>query len=149
MTELDIEKHIQALCADIPHSMLDLHRIFVKLGDTPQFKIIKKTNIDECSQYEDWYEYCGNNKIRKSTPRSVLVSSDTTIEKYSNVDSFIDACCIKSPDSKIKHAVLYKRYSVWCQTSRVPIVEIRVFIKSLKKMGYVLKTDIWHGVGFI
>jgi hypothetical protein len=130
-------------CASIPYSMLDLHRIFVKsINGKLSFKFVKKNNVDECLRFKDWYEYGGERR----TERESLVSSDPTIEKYTNVEEFVDECCTINSDNKVLHRLLYKRYTIWCQTSRIPSIEIRTFIKSLKKLGYVLKQDTWLGI---
>ena len=122
---------IQKACAGIHYNILDLHRVFVKSVDGKLiFKIIQKTNIAECSKYEDWYEHGisqisqKNNKTVKGIARESLVSSDTMIDKYVNVEEFVDTCCKKGSEYTINHNTLYKRYGIWCQTSKIPSVEI-------------------------
>lgn len=139
---------IQKACANIHYNILDLHRVFVKSIDGKLiFKIIPKNNIAECEKYEDWYEHGIPVSKKKGITRDVLVSSDTMIDKYTNVEEFIDTCCKKGSEYNINHNTLYKRYGIWCQTSKIPSVEIRVFIKTLKKLRYELKQNSWNGIG--
>lgn len=142
----NIDKSILETCRNIPYNILDLHRVFIKsTGDKVTYEFIKKNDIDRCLLYADWYEYSREKLMTKRVDRG-LVSSDPIIEKYSNVESFLDECCIISTDHTIQHALLYRRYAVWCQTSRIPVLDIRSFIKSLKKLGYVFKLDSWIGI---
>ncbi len=142
---------IQKACASIHYNILDLHRVFAKSVDGKiLFKIIPKHNIKECEKYVDWYEHGipqKSNKNLKGVSREVLVSSDTIIDKYTNVEEFIDTCCKKGAEYSINHNTLYKRYGIWCQTSKVPSVEIRIFIKTLKKLKYDFKQNLWNGIG--
>lgn len=150
---------LQEACATIPHSLLALHRVFVKeLDGKISFKIIPKNNIDECCRYADWYEHGVPKKVSKPRDsrdrgslldKDSLTSSDPTIEKYTNVEEFVDECCKSGKDYTVNHNTLYKRYGVWCQTSKIPSVEIRSFIKTLKKLKYELKQNAWNGIGLI
>jgi hypothetical protein len=145
---------VQDACANIPQNILDLHRVFAKSVDgRVVLKIVKKTNTDECAKYEDWYEHGAPKKSKpresKDSRSSVesLNNSDTIIEKYTNVEEFIDEVCKKGKEYSINHNILYRRYGVWCQTSKIPSVEIRSFIKTLKKLKYECKQNVWTGIG--
>lgn len=155
MADINIKTAMLTECANIPKEILDLHRVFVRIRSDNisfEFRFIKKT--DPPINGDDWYEYLGKLKLIscKKEPSKEL-SKELKVKDpilYTNITAFLEECCEISSDYTISHPLLYKRYTLWCQTHKCASLDIRTFIKYLKSCDYMLiNLRVWNGIRLI